>query len=121
MLQEKAEVIKSIGKHRERLADPFYQIRHAEATLKETDDHYIVEAKVPEHEKDNVKLWVKDDKVVVQGNRMFADNVAAEDVKLETNSYQTFRQEIPLSHPVREKFATRVWENGVLKLKVPKA
>lgn len=121
VLQEKREVMKNLGKHHDRLADPFYQIQYTGTTLDETPDHYIIKAAVPEHEKDNVKLFVKNGIAVVQGQRNFADEVKTEDVKMATNSYQTFRQEIPLSHPVREKYATRHWNDGVLVLKIPKA
>ena len=75
VLQEKREVMKNLGRHRDRLSDPFYQIQNAETSLTESDTHYIVQTKVPEHEKDNVKLFVRDAKVVVQGNRNFADDV----------------------------------------------
>jgi HSP20 family molecular chaperone IbpA len=101
--------------------DPFYQLNGAQAQVTETDNHYIIQAEVPEHEKDNVKIFVHDDKAVIQGHRKFNDDIQDPEGRLTTNSFQTFRQEIPLDHPVREKFAHRSYENGILTLKIPKA
>jgi len=121
LVREKREVMEDVGRYNSKNQDPFYRLSQPNAELKESDNHYIIETRVPEHEKDNVKVVVHDNKVVVQGERRFEDKVEDVDGKIATNSYQTYRQEIPLEHPVREKFATRHYENGVLTVKIPKA
>jgi HSP20 family protein len=89
--------------------------------LSENDKQYVITANVPEHEKDNVKVVVKDDKVVVKGHRRFQDHLDENGKKISTESYQTFHEEIPLSHPVREKYARSSWNDGVLTVVIPKA
>jgi HSP20 family protein len=68
-----------------------------------------------------VKLIVKEDKVIVNGQRRFEDKIEDAASKVSTNNYQTFREIIPLEHPVREKLIDQKWENGILTLKIPKA
>lgn len=121
LMREKKEVTEDVGKYSSKKGDPFYRITQPKAELGETGDHYVVKTRVPEHEKDNVKITVKDDKVVVHGSRRFEDNIEDEEGRLATNSYQTFRQEIPLEHPVREKYLQKSYQDGVLTVKIPKA
>lgn len=121
LVREKREVMEDVGKYNSKNKDPFYRIVNPKTALRETRDHYILEAKVPEHEKDNVKVVVHGDKVVVQGRREFADGIEDPNTKIETHNYQTYRQEIPLEHPVRDKFAQKSYANGILKIKIPKA
>ena len=56
----------------------------------------------------------------MSGKRAFNDDVKAEDRRFTTNSYQSFREEIPLSKPVAEKLVEKSYSNGVLKVKIPK-
>ena len=121
LARQKKSVTQNLGKYNNRSADPFYRISEPQANLRETDAHYFVQAQIPEHEKDNVHVIVHPDKVVVAGNRRFEDEVDDESGKMATHSYQTYRQEIPLEHPVREKYAQTSYENGVLTVKIPKA
>ncbi len=121
MIKEKAEIAKSVGKNQDKQADSFYNFVHADSKIEETPTHYFVSSRVPEHEKENVKMHVSDGKVVVQGARRFEDKIDTGEGKLATNSYQTFREELPLERPVHEKLVERTYENGVLTLKIPKA
>jgi HSP20 family molecular chaperone IbpA len=113
--------MEDVAKYADKSADPFYHLTHTKAQVEETDSHYIVRADVPEHEKDNVKILVKDDKVIVNGQRRFEDRVKDENSQIATNSYQTYREIIPLEHPVREKHIHQSWKDGVLTLRIPKA
>jgi HSP20 family molecular chaperone IbpA len=119
--KEKRKVIDDVGKYNNRNGDPFYRLADPKASVQETPTHYVIKTKVPEHEKDNVKVTVHEDKVIVHGARQFADNVEDTDGKIATNSYQTYRQEIPLDHPVVEKAAHREWKDGILTVRIPKA
>ena len=121
LAREKREVINDIGKYNGKNADPFYRLAQPAAEINDTGDHYVVRARVPEHEKENVKVVVHDDRVIVAGARRFEDRVDDSDVKISTNNYQTFRQEIPLEHPVREKLMKQSWADGILTIKIPKA
>lgn len=118
--KEKREALDTVGKYRDRQTDPFYRLNKAQAQINETDTHYIIQAEVPEHEKDNVKLFLHKDRAILQGHRRFQDEIKEPEGKLTTSNYQTFRQEIPLERPVHEKLVSRSYSNGVLTLKVPK-
>ena len=110
-----------VGKYNSKNSDPFYRISEPKAELSEHGDFYYVHANVPEHEKDNVHVIVHENKVIVAGDRRFEDQVEDQEGKVATHNYQTYRQEIPLEHPVREKFAQSSYENGILTVKIPKA
>jgi HSP20 family molecular chaperone IbpA len=121
LLREKADHLKDISKYANKNEDPFYQMKMANAQLEETDTHYLIKAQVPEHEKDNIKIHVKNGMAVIQGNRRFEDKLEGDNARVMTNNYQTFREEFSLEHPVREKMAERWWKDGILTYKVPKA
>jgi HSP20 family molecular chaperone IbpA len=121
LAQEKRQVIEDVGKYNSKNGDPFYRLAEPKAQIKDTGDHYVIETKIPEHEKDNVKVIVHGDKVIVQGQRRFEDEVDDKDSHIATHNFQSYRQEIPLEHPVREKFIQKNYENGMLKIRIPKA
>ncbi len=121
LAREKREVIEDVGKYQSKRADPFYRLAQPAASIDETSEHYIVRAHIPEHEKENVKVTVHEEKVIVHGARRFEDRVDDSDVSIATNNYQTFRQEIPLEHPVRDKQMQKSWADGILTVKIPKA
>ncbi len=101
--------------------DPFYKMRKLDGKLSETESHYILDAPVPENEKDHIKVTVNDGKLVVQGKRSFKDDIRSEGHRVATSSYQSFREELPLGRPVVENFVESKWENGHLRVKIPKA
>ncbi|MGE3759197.1 MAG: Hsp20 family protein [Pseudobdellovibrionaceae bacterium] len=121
IMRDKMAHMKDINKYAGKDEDPFYQLKMTNAQVEETDTHYYIKAQVPEHEKDSIKIHVKNDMAVIQGNRRFEDKVQGENARVTTNNYQTFREEFKLEHPVREKMAERFWQNGILTYKIPKA
>ena len=121
LAKEKREVLEDVGKYNSKNGDPFYRVADPRAELSGTNDHYILSARIPEHEKDNVKVVVHENSVVVHGDRHFEDQVEESDNKVATHNYQTFRQEIALEHPVHEKYVQKSYDNGVLTIKIPKA
>jgi HSP20 family molecular chaperone IbpA len=121
LVKEKAKAMHSLGKYNDKMEDPFYQINTIDYQLSDDDSHYELSAKIPEKDKDNIKAVVENNRIVLHGQRRFEDKIENPDNKVETASYQTFRQEIPLKHPVAEKFAKGEWADGVFKLRVPKA
>jgi HSP20 family molecular chaperone IbpA len=119
--KEKLEVMKDIGKFHDRQSDPFYRMTQVQGEMTEYPNHYEIKADVPKHEKDNVKVLIKDGKVVVQGHRRFEDRVKEQGGEVSTESYQTFHEVIPLDHPVKDKLTRSHWDNGVLTVIIPKA
>lgn len=121
IMRDKMTHMKDISKYSGKDQDPFYQMKMTNAQVEETDTHYYIKAQVPEHEKDSIKIHVKNGTAVIQGNRRFEDKIEGDNARVTTNNYQTFREEFNLEHPVREKMAERFWQNGVLTYKIPKA
>jgi len=75
---------------------------------------------VPAHDRHNVDVLVKNDHVVVTGQREFEEKVDREGRKITTNSAESFREEIPLGHPTIPKLVTKSYEDGHIVVKIPK-
>lgn len=121
LIRQKEKSMQNLGKYADKSDDPFYQIKIVEYHLKESPGMYELKAQIPEKEKDSVKVIVKDNKVILQGQKHFEDRVSNEHHSFATESSQSYREEIPLSHPVMERYISSDWQNGVLTLKIPKA
>ena len=121
LVKEKTEVLRDLGRYQDRRADPFYRLVQVNGRLEETDTHYVLTAEVPEHERANVRVSVRPNQILIQGHRSFEDKVERDGGTLSTESYQTFREDVPLEHPVRERFVRQSYANGVLTVKIPKA
>ncbi len=118
--EQKKDTLQHVGKYSDKRSDPFYNLQAPSTRFREEGGYYIIETEAPEHEKDNIDIRVKADKVIVSGKRAFEDDVKAADRRISTNSYQTFREEIPLAKPVVEKLAEKTYANGILRVKIPK-
>lgn len=121
VIKEKHKVMSTLGKYNDKSDDPFYRVQTIQYSLNESPEFYELTAHIPEKDKENVKVVVKNDKVVLQGQRRYEDKIDQADHKMTTQSFQTYREEVPLKHPVNEHYAVRTWENGMLRLKIPKA
>jgi HSP20 family molecular chaperone IbpA len=80
----------------------------------------VIEAYVPEHEKDNIKVVVKDDSASISGKRAFKDEIEDDSRKLSTSSYQTFREEFAFEKPVITEGMTRERNGDYVTFWVPK-
>lgn len=118
--KEKKEVLETVGKYNTKNDDPFYRLKSTPSQFTESERAFVIETQIPEAEKDNIHVRVQKDKIVVNGQRRFEDKVEEGNQSLETNSYESFRQEFKLSHPVNEKAISSNYENGSLRVVVPK-
>ena len=101
--------------------DPFYQAHNLDARLTEHDGAYVLTAKIPEPEKHNFDIHVKDDKVVLESHRSNEAKIETPNQKASTNSYQTHRQEFKLNYPVVAKMMVKQFdEDGNLTVTIPK-
>lgn len=119
-VKQKSNLLERFDKYPTAKDDPFYKMKDFETRLHENSNFYFVETKVPEHEKHNIDVIVKDDRVIVTGQRLFKENVKNEDRQLSTNSSQSFREVIPLKHPTLPKAVEKTYANGMLKVSIPK-
>ncbi|MBU6375346.1 MAG: Hsp20 family protein [Bdellovibrionales bacterium] len=90
-----------LSKFDSRAEDPFYRMVHLDTRLRETDDAFILTAKAPSHEHDNIKVQVQGNQIVLSGSRRNEDQVKlGEGRARSTASFQNFRETFPVDWPV---------------------
>lgn len=100
--------------------DAFYKVQDRGSQISERSDGYEIQAYVPEHEKDNLRVTIQNDKAIISGKRKFKDAVETEDKKISTNNFQTFHEEFKLGRPVSTAGMTREREGDYIKFFIPK-
>lgn len=122
LVRQKLEHVESFNKYENVSEDPFYKVPHFEALLKEDENKYTFTAKIPEHEMKNVDVRVQKDQISLTGKREFSENIESSDKshKIQSNNYQSFRQDFKLGHPAYERAVTQNYEDGLLTVVVPK-
>lgn len=86
----------------------------------EKDNNLIVEAEIPGAKKEDIEVKVKDNSIVIKGE------VKKEEEKKEENYYRSerfygrFERILPLPTDVKVEEAKATFENGILKLTIPK-
>lgn len=119
--KQKAAQARSTGLEESRAGDMFYTPKTFDASLIENPDHYVLTAKVPAYEKDNVDVRIKDNKVVLSGTRSFQDQFKDGDSRTETSAHQTYRQEFSLAKPADAKHVmTSIKDDGTITAIIPK-
>lgn len=89
--------------------------------ITEEDDAMSIKAELPGMKKDDVKVSIEKDALILQGERK------SESKKEDTNyyvcerSYGTFYRRLPLPKPVNADKAEAKFEDGVLSIKAPLA
>lgn len=87
----------------------------------EKDNNIVVEAEIPGAKKEDIEVKIKDNAVVIRGE------VKKEEEKKEENYYRSerfygkFERVIPLPADVKVEEAKAEYQDGVLKLTIPKA
>lgn len=86
----------------------------------EKDNNLVIEAEIPGARKEDIEVKVKDNSVVIRGE------VKREEEKKEENYYRSerfygrFERVLPLPTDVKVEEAKASFENGILKLSIPK-
>ena len=117
MKQKQLVDVHDIKQHEE---DSFYRVKNNGSKLSETGKMYVLRTYLPEAEKDNINVRIKGDKATVSGKRTFADELEKDGKKVSTNSYQTFREEFHLSHPVAPTAIFQQRDGDYLDVIIPK-
>ena len=122
LFKQKQKFDKTYDGNNDRQSDPFYSLKTFNPSLHEKSGSYVLYAKVAPYEKDNVQIFVKDDRITISAKRKYEDSFANKDGdRTTTNSYQTFRQEFKLDSPVDAKFAIhKVDDDGTITVIAPK-
>ena len=76
--QQKQELTQSMGQFLEKSEDPFYNPLKIQTQLTETGNAYILKAEIPEKEKDNIDIRIQKDKIILQGNREYKEEIKSQ-------------------------------------------
>lgn len=87
----------------------------------ETKDKVVVTAELPGLSADDVSLSLDDNVLTIKGERKFSDEVKEENYHRIERAYGYFERSIPLPRLVREEEATASYNDGVLRVELPKA
>lgn len=100
--------------------DNFYKVQDRGSRVSESNEGYMIEAYAPEHEKDNLRVSVANNRAVISGKRKFQDSVEDGMKKMSTNNFQTFHEEFKFERPVASEGMTREREGDYVKFFIPK-
>jgi HSP20 family protein len=89
--------------------------------VKERDGKMIVCAELPGLKKDDVKVEVTDDAVIIEGERRQEQEEKREGFYRSERSYGSFHRAVPLPEHVNADEARATFENGVLEVSIPVA
>lgn len=100
--------------------DGFYKVNDRGSRLQEGSSGYTIEAYSPEHEKDQVRITVQNNKAIVSGHRKFQDSAEQDEKKVTTSNYQSFREEFKFNQPVASEGMTQERAGDYVRVFVPK-
>lgn len=100
--------------------DQFYQVQDRGSRVSEVNNGYVIEAYAPEHEKDNLRMSVANNRATISGKRKFQDSVDEGTKKISTNNFQTFHEEFKFERPVASEGMTRERQGDYVKFFIPK-
>ncbi|MCY0852944.1 Hsp20/alpha crystallin family protein [Cupriavidus sp. D39] len=87
----------------------------------EDEKHVVVRLEVPGMEKQEINLEVRDDALVVCGEKRFDRESTEGRWRVMQCAYGNFRRVLPLPAPVVADQAKATYKNGVLRVDLPKA
>ena len=103
-----------------RETDQFYKVQDRGSRVSESNDGYVIEAYAPEHEKDNIRMSVANNRATISGKRKFQDSVDEGFKKTSTNNFQTFHEEFKFERPVASEGMTRERQGDYVRFFIPK-
>lgn len=91
------------------------------AEVFDDDDNVVIRLEVPGMDKDNFDLQVRDNYLVVRGEKQVEREHRSGSYHVTECAYGSFERAIPLPEAVEENKATASYRNGVLRVELPKA
>lgn len=85
----------------------------------EKDGELVVKADLPGVEKENVKVYMEENYLVIQGERKMEKEVKEDNFYRSECEYGTFYRRLPLNFEADPGLIKATFANGVLELKVP--
>jgi HSP20 family protein len=89
--------------------------------ISETDDEYLVKAEIPEVKKEEVKVWVEDGVLTIEGERKQEKEEKGKKFHRMERYYGTFLRTFGVPENVDEKKVRAEFKDGVLMVHLPKA
>ena len=89
--------------------------------LFEDQDKLTVRAELPGLKKDQIKLTLKDDVLIVSGERKQETDAQNSDQIRRERLFGTFERSVSLPYPVNQAAISASYEDGVLTISLPKA
>lgn len=109
-----------VQNYQTRETDQFYKVQDRGSRVSESNDGYVIEAYAPEHEKDNLRMSVANNRATISGKRKFQDSVDEGFKKISTNNFQTFHEEFKFERPVASEGMTRERQGDYVRFFIPK-
>jgi HSP20 family protein len=110
---------------REEIDDPLYLPARGWSMLGgevfEDDKRLVVRLEVPGMDKQDIAIDVRDDALVVSGEKRFERESTEGRWRVMQCAYGSFRRVVPLAVPVDADQARASYKNGVLRIDLPKA
>lgn len=88
--------------------------------LFEDDDRLVVRLEVPGLEKEDLNIEIRDDALVVSGEKRFEQQATEGRWRVLQCAYGNFRRVVPLPVAVKADQARAHYKNGVLRVELPK-
>jgi len=86
----------------------------------EDETRLVVRLEVPGMDKEAMQIEVRDDAVVITGEKRFERESSEGRWRVMQCAYGSFRRSVPLPVPVRADEARATYANGVLRVELPK-
>lgn len=89
--------------------------------VEETADHFLISAELPGLNKEDIKISIIDNRVVLSGEISEEKEVREANYYLKERARGKFSRSITLPSPVNTAGADATYKDGILSLKLPKA
>lgn len=110
---------------REEIDDPLYLPVSSWAMLGgevfEDEKRVVVRVEVPGMDKQDLDIQVRDDALVITGEKRFEREETQGRWRVMQRAYGSFRRVVPIATPVVTTDAKATYRNGVLRVELPKA
>lgn len=114
------------------LTDPFFdffsapqrlwpELNQMKTDVKEFDDHFLIEAELPGFQKEEIRVHIEDDCLVIEAEHTEEKEKEKEKFICRERKMQSFARRFILNPGTTENDIECVYENGILKITVKKA
>ena len=87
----------------------------------EKDNNIVIEAEIPGAKKEDIEVKIKDNAVVIKGEVKKEEEKKEENYYKKERFYGKFERVVPLPADVKVEEAKAEYQDGILKLTIPKA